>query len=147
MVELDRRTVVKGAAWSLPVIAMAVATPLAAASEAPAGLRKLLRLTNVSANPGQKPNTVYVNTMVLADTGEAVQQVVVRISINRDGVTKEVVVPYIGGWGNSGQITHEFTNVPKGGEIIVTVEAFGINAELVRGTDNVGPGEQTWWPL
>lgn len=31
--DLPRRTIVKGAAWSLPVIAMAAATPLAAASE------------------------------------------------------------------------------------------------------------------
>ncbi|MGV2984046.1 hypothetical protein ACNPNP_10105 [Microbacterium sp. AGC85] len=34
---LSRRTLVKGAAWSIPVIAAAVATPLAAASNIPGG--------------------------------------------------------------------------------------------------------------
>ena len=33
--DLSRRTLVKGAAWSVPVVAVAVATPLAAASETP----------------------------------------------------------------------------------------------------------------
>ncbi|MFE6995708.1 hypothetical protein ACFVAE_07095 [Microbacterium sp. NPDC057659] len=32
---IDRRTIVKGAAWSLPVVAVAVATPFASASAAP----------------------------------------------------------------------------------------------------------------
>lgn len=34
---LERRSVIKGAAWSVPVIAVAVATPLAAASVVPTG--------------------------------------------------------------------------------------------------------------
>lgn len=33
--DLSRRTLVKGAAWSVPVVAVAVATPLAAASQTP----------------------------------------------------------------------------------------------------------------
>lgn len=35
MLDITRRRVIKGAAWSLPVIAAAIATPLAAASTAP----------------------------------------------------------------------------------------------------------------
>ena len=34
--DLSRRTLVKGAAWSVPVVAVAIATPLAAASATPA---------------------------------------------------------------------------------------------------------------
>lgn len=37
MPEPTRRTVVTGAAWAVPVIAMAIATPLAAASQPPCG--------------------------------------------------------------------------------------------------------------
>ncbi|MDO9396872.1 MAG: hypothetical protein Q7T71_10035 [Herbiconiux sp.] len=38
---LDRRTVMKGAAWSLPVVALAVATPSAAASDTDIGAYSL----------------------------------------------------------------------------------------------------------
>ncbi|MCT2086764.1 hypothetical protein M3D75_11615 [Microbacterium enclense] len=34
---VDRRTIIKGAAWTLPVIALAVAAPAAAASTVDAG--------------------------------------------------------------------------------------------------------------
>ncbi|MHC9044174.1 hypothetical protein ACYX8G_06315 [Microbacterium saperdae] len=53
---MDRRTVIKAAAWSAPVIAVAVATPLAAASEgtgprpAPAGLTEWQGGTSVSTS-------------------------------------------------------------------------------------------------
>jgi len=53
---IDRRTVVKGAAWSLPVIAVAAATPLASASHGGAHLSIsadcLLQVAGVSAAGG-----------------------------------------------------------------------------------------------
>lgn len=55
--ELSRRTLVKGAAWSLPVIAVAAATPMAAASTATASVEwtgsntTLLTLTLLNGGP------------------------------------------------------------------------------------------------
>lgn len=49
--DLKRRTVIKGAAWSVPVIAAAIATPLAAASGEPpvANYADVTALTNPAA--------------------------------------------------------------------------------------------------
>lgn len=82
---LDRRTVVRAAAWSAPVIAMAVATPLAAASvpepqPAPGGgLSVWQGGTSVQTWTVTPPNRVQVNTgqtigfnTFNADTGESV---------------------------------------------------------------------------
>jgi hypothetical protein len=65
---LDRRTVVLGAAWSVPVIALAVATPLAAASTpdpqpAPGGgLSVWQGGTSVQTWTVSQPNRVQINT-------------------------------------------------------------------------------------
>ncbi|WP_368497364.1 hypothetical protein [Herbiconiux sp. A18JL235] len=39
MVEIDRRTLIQGAVWSAPVVAVAAATPMAAASESGPSVR------------------------------------------------------------------------------------------------------------
>lgn len=79
----DRRTVIKAAAWSLPVVAVAVATPLAAASlpePQPAlggGLSVWQGGTSVQTWTLTQPNRVQVNTgqtagfnVIDPDTGE-----------------------------------------------------------------------------
>ena len=82
---LGRRTVLKAAAWSVPVVAVAVSTPLAAASvaepqPAPAGgLSVWQGGTSVQTFTVASPNRVQVNTgqtigfnVIDADTGENV---------------------------------------------------------------------------
>lgn len=91
--QMNRRTVLHGAAWSLPVIAVAVATPLAAASEvfvcpvlAPAGtwtwqvpVSGTLRTGNngqAAVRNGAHGQEFYVSHEAAASTGS----VVIRVS-------------------------------------------------------------------
>lgn len=71
MPDLDRRAVIRGAAWSLPVIALAVATPLAAASGQPgcSDRAHLYRPQDYSGNGSMGPNHNVAEILV---TGSAV---------------------------------------------------------------------------
>lgn len=57
---VDRRTVIKGAAWAAPVVAVAVSAPLAAASitDGYSGLN--IRSNNAGTNAEFRPNECYV---------------------------------------------------------------------------------------
>lgn len=62
----DRRTVLKGAAWSVPVLAAAIATPMASASTTPQALLDLnagcIQVAGVSLFPGFSVNNVGDDT-------------------------------------------------------------------------------------
>lgn len=72
---LDRRTIIKGAAWSVPVVAAAVVTPFAAATT-PQGLLDLnagcVQIAGVQALPGFSVNNVgtaaYDGTITVVET-------------------------------------------------------------------------------
>lgn len=72
---LDRRTIIKGAAWSVPVVAAAVATPFAAATTQ-GGLLDLnagcIQVAGVSLFPGFSVNNVgtdpYSGTITVVET-------------------------------------------------------------------------------
>lgn len=68
----SRRTIIKGAAWSVPVIAAAVAAPAASASTEPTRVWDLAYIagptTNTSAvNPGNTPHTDFTFNSVGPD--------------------------------------------------------------------------------
>ncbi|WP_309127657.1 hypothetical protein [Microbacterium sp.] len=70
--EVSRRTLVKGAAWSLPVIAVAAATPLAAASAATSDLVPVLSgpvTLNLSLGPVTLASINVVNTLTITNNG------------------------------------------------------------------------------
>lgn len=56
MTDINRRTVLKGAAWSVPVVALTMATPLAAASEPYDPPVKCIRVTPNHGQGGQPGN-------------------------------------------------------------------------------------------
>lgn len=67
---ISRRTIVKGAAWAVPVIAVAVSTPLAAASQVPVCDRYYLyRPQDYQGNGSMGPNN---NVAQIEVTGTAV---------------------------------------------------------------------------
>lgn len=142
-----RRSIVKAAAWSAPVIAMAVATPLAAASTVPATpapAKNRLRLTNATATVGKKPNTIYANTTVQVIDGPAsVENVVLVVSLSRGGSSIQKVWALIGGWGHSGRVDMEFPGIPKGEPVDVTFSAHAAGvASIAQSVRVVTP---SWW--
>lgn len=143
---LTRRTLVKGAAWSVPVLALAVSTPLAAASEAPAAapLANRLRLTNVTLTVGREANKLYFNTTVQVNDGPApVENLVLVVTLSRDGEAVTRTFPYTPGWGNTGRVALEFADIPKGADVIATATAWADGVERVTGTD--AEGTPSWW--
>ena len=138
---LTRRTLVKGAAWAMPVVAVAVATPLAAASEPyPPATKSKIKFNNTSSH-NQGPNEVGFNTMIQVDGPEAVTGVYLRVQLKRGGAviaTKEFTFAHIGGHGNSGQVQGPFTGLPIGDGSAFTVEFFAsaANADSISGVGN-----------
>lgn len=69
MTDINRRTVVLGAAWSVPVIMAAVAVPLAAASTTPEA-NPLISCTRIDGKGQPMYNAVYVDgTSLIVDQG------------------------------------------------------------------------------
>lgn len=137
---MERRTFIRSAAWAAPVIAVAVATPLAAASTPPT--RNRIRFTNATATEGREANTVYANTKVqVIDGPEPVTNVVLTVTAN--GETRTHVWGSLAGWGNTEKVAEQFQGVPKGAPVLVafTATADGctpISAQVAVKT----PG---WW--
>lgn len=141
--EISRRALI----WAVPVVAVAVATPLAAASapvETPPPGRDRLRFTNVTLRQGKHPNTLYFNTKVqVIDGPEPVTGLSVHVRLSRGGEQSVFFDAPISGWGNSGLISMEFPGIPKGDPVTVTVVATALNVNPITGTDT----EETpkWW--
>lgn len=139
--DMTRRTLVKSAAWSVPVIAAAVAMPLAAASTVPE-TKNRIRFTNATATVGKEPNTVYVNTKVqVIDGPDAVQSVTLIVALG--GRTFHKVWALVPGWGSTEQVYFEFPDVPKGEPVTVT---FYADADGVTAISNqVSLNTPSWW--
>lgn len=140
---MDRRTVLKGAAWSVPVIAAAVAVPLAAASTSP----QQVVLTNKTAGIGGKPNTIYVNYKVKATSGPgSTGLVTVVVTGARDGATiftDTRTWPSLAGWDVTEYVALEFPDISKGKPVTVSVIVTCDDAYQDGFTKNVAtPG---WW--
>jgi hypothetical protein len=142
-VNITRRTALKASAWSVPVIAVAVSTPLAAASTTPETRSNRLRFTNVTATVGKSPNTIYANTKVqVIDGPDAVENVVIVVSISAGG-SLSYTFPYVGGWGNTDQVYPEFRNVPKGEPVTVSFFATADGCEPISASVQVVT--PSWW--
>ncbi len=146
MSELDRRTVVRGAVWAVPVIAVAVAAPLAAASDPapPTEVKDRIAFTNATATVGSRPNSIYVNTKIRVTDGPApVEQLMLTVSISRDGQTYSQTFAVVAGWGATDIVQVEFPNVPQGSPVVVTFTAWAVGVKtIVAETTVVTP---TWW--
>ncbi|WP_168429508.1 MULTISPECIES: hypothetical protein [unclassified Microbacterium] len=123
---ISRRTVIRGAAWSVPVIAAAIATPLAAASEAPQSLRKRLTFNTKRAydtNPwdpylgATKPRIGVVVAAMDITGSDAVGAVILVVTI-RDSAGKQQAQSTTKlierGWGATPDWTVTFDNVARG---------------------------------
>lgn len=138
MTDLDRRTFVKGAAWSVPVIAAAIATPLAAASgEPPVQVRKRLTF-NTKRTWDENINgvTPRIGVVVAAmdTTGpDAVGAVVIVVTI-RDSAgvqqTASTTKMISGGWQATPDWTVHFDGVARG-PYTVTLTATAQNVETI----------------
>lgn len=143
MTSIDRRTLIKASAWSVPIIAVSVATPLVAASTTPDETRPRLRFTNVTATVGKNPNTIYANTKVqIVDGPDAVENTVIVVAISSGG-SELYTFPYVAGWGNTDQVHPEFKHVPKGSPVTVTFSATADGCDPIRSSVEVQT--PSWW--
>lgn len=126
---MDRRTVVKGAAWSVPVIAAAVAVPLAAASTTPTRDRLTFNTAGSwDENPNGERARIGVVVAAMDTTGpDAVGLVTLTIIIEHDGgaETRTHVGNIVRGWGATKDWTEHFDIVGRAYKITVTASADG----------------------
>lgn len=135
---ISRRSVIKSAAWSVPVIATTIATPLAAASQPTQSLKHRLTFNTKRAydsNPwdpdlnATKPR-IGVVVAVMDTTGpDAVGPVIIIVTI-RDSAgrqqTQSTTQVITRGWGATPDWTFWFTDVARGGyTVTLTATANG----------------------
>lgn len=121
MTEISRRTFTRAAAWSVPVIAAAVAVPLAAASTQQ---RAVVVLTNKTAGVGGKPNTIFINYKGKHTEGpDATGLVAILVTATRDGVEvyRDERTWVLAGWGVTEYVSLEIPGIAKGAPVTVTV--------------------------
>ncbi|MDP9982298.1 hypothetical protein J2W14_001686 [Pseudarthrobacter oxydans] len=95
-VSFDRRAVVKGAAWSVPVIAAAIAAPAAAASTPPSA--KLSGVYAGSLSPNNKKLTAPSGLDILNTSGvPGSDNVTVTVTITRTAGSPGVFIASLGG--------------------------------------------------
>ena len=144
--ELSRRTLVKGAAWSVPIIAAAVATPLAAASVVDVGAFALRGSCGVLGvlGPGftlqAGPTTPLPVGTTVTVTGSGVANIG---SFGATGGTPDIAILS----GTSRQITLT-ADVPAGATIAFRTTlsisvAFQLNAVATLPTGYTGSGAKT----
>lgn len=127
---VSRRTVL-GAAWAVPVVAVAVAVPAAAASEV-----ACIEFTNTSAYEGAQALTAYVNTAVKNTGGTATVPVVLTIEVmGKPASRKQFNLGSLAAWGVSQQIRAEFPGLDAGTYTVVFTATTG--ATTITGTDTV----------
>lgn len=140
---MNRRELLRGAAWSVPVIAAAIAAPLAAASEP---IANRIRFTNVTATVGKDKGTVYANTKVQVIDGPAeVHGLRVTITLAQSGVTftHEFTEPVLTGWGGTEQLRVEQSGFTYGEPVQVFFTATALGAEMLTGYQEVKTPK--WW--
>lgn len=145
MSAFSRRDLVKGAAWSVPVIAAAIATPLAAASE-PSGGADRIRFTNLTATVGKKPNTIYANTKVQVIDGPApVTAVSLTITLRQGDLvfTHTQETSHLPGWGGTPIFRIEQDGFDKSQPIEVFFAATATGVNMITG--HVLVQAAGWW--
>lgn len=137
---MNRRKLLKNAAWAVPVIATAVAAPLAAASVTEKKANRI-KFTNVTATVGAKANSVYINTKLRVIDGPApVEDAVVIVTVN--GTPHTLFAGHLLGWGSSQILRLEVPGLPKTPvQVDFYAEARGCEAISAR-VDVAAPG---WW--
>jgi len=139
---VDRRTVITSAAWSIPVIAAAIATPLAAASQPTQSLKKRLTFNTRRAydtNPwdpylnANKPRIGVVVAVMDQAGPDAVGPVSIVVTL-RDSAgsqqTKSTTQIIASGWGATPDHTFTFDNVARG-NYTVTIMATANGCEPI----------------
>lgn len=125
--EVSRRTVVKGAAWSLPVIAAAVATPMATASTVPEQNFDLLRFKDgaVTVDPPKKTGLIRGSLAAYVAADASLPTAFVIMSIDVAGLN-QIDGPYTvkSGAGQTPTWNFVFEGVPAGTyELVATISA------------------------
>lgn len=142
MTDEDRRKALKAMAWAVPIVALTVSTPLAAASVPPDCNR--IKFANVTATVGGKPNTLYVNTKVqVIDGPAAVERLTLVVSLSRNGQTVTKLWPHIAGWQSTEQVYLEFPDIPKGDPVTVSFAAFAPGVIAIGASVKVET--PSWW--
>lgn len=104
---MNRRTILRTAAWVVPTMVVATAAPAVAAS----ATQDVLVFTNVTATVGEDPHAIYVNTKIQTTEGTAVPGLVVTITLDdQQHITEHALAP----WGATDLIRHVFRDVPPG---------------------------------
>ncbi|GAA2247364.1 hypothetical protein N1031_17490 [Herbiconiux moechotypicola] len=156
----SRRTVVTAAAWSVPVVALAVATPLAAASTDPTSLADLavgfsfVPDSGVSAKAGGLEVRVYDQNAIGAWTGSFVLTLTLvpddTVLVINQGVTNPAPEPtVVGTWTfvgytaplTNGSIGMQFSwsgTIPAGDFAVLTLDPAGTASGFVSFIDQPG---------
>ncbi|KJQ55071.1 hypothetical protein [Microbacterium sp. SA39] len=122
----SRRTVVKGAAWSVPVIAAAVATPLAAASLAgdlTAAFSGPLAL-NLSLGPITLATVNAVNTLTITNAGPAASPVGATANVQYLPSLLTLNIAAVGGVtvaGSDGNFTLTLPSIAAGDSLVINL--------------------------
>lgn len=145
---LTRRTVIKGSAWAVPVIAAAVAVPLASASTTAGPRRSRIAFTNTTATVGRDANTIYVNTRIkVLDGPDSIDQLTLTVVVSTGGNIPDQVVthvwPAIAGWGVTELLELEFPGMPKDATLGVAFHAEATDCAPIDESRTVTPGR--WW--
>jgi hypothetical protein len=135
--DITRRSLVRGAAWSVPVIAAAIATPLAAASEPIVQVKDRLTFNTARTwdeNPGGYRPRVGVVVAAMDKTGpDAVGPVVIVVTIvdaagrQQSQSTTKVIAS---AWGATPDWTVYFEGVARG-QYTVRLTATGAAAKTI----------------
>lgn len=142
---MNRRELIKGSAWAVPVIAAAVAAPMTAASQ-PTETRNRIRFTNLTATVGKAAGTVYANTKVQVIDGPAiVQGLIVTITLRQGDLvfTHTQETPHLPGWGGTPIFQVAQDGFITGEPIDVFFTATAVDAEMITG--HVLVEAPRWW--
>ena len=142
---MNRRELLRGAAWSVPVIAAAIATPMTAASE-PVESRSRIGFTNLTATVGAGKGTVYVNTKVLVlDGPEPVEGLSVTIVLEQGDQSHRhtFAVASLPGWGSTDILRVQQAGFTVGEPVKVFFTATANGAETITGMVQVETPR--WW--
>ena len=143
---LNRRDVLRAGAWSVPVIAAAIATPLTAVSQ-PVETRSRIGFTNLSAYQVGSANSLGANTKVMVLDGEPVTGLHVTIVFTQGDKTftdahlfTEGTLP---GWGSTNQLRTVQGGFTKDKPIDVFFTATAVGVETITG--HVQVEAPRWW--
>ncbi|WP_136044435.1 hypothetical protein [Microbacterium sp. K41] len=147
---ISRRTVVKGAAWSVPVIAAAVATPLAAASLTDSDLVPALSgpiTLSLGVGPLAVASIATVNTLTITNDGPAASPAGATTTIQYTPSLLTLNIGPVAGVtvaGTDGNYTLTLPSIPAGGNVVInlgtTLDSL-LNLSIVTGL--LGGPQQT----